>query len=771
MAEHDDDHHDPAGSDPAGSEPRRIGRRRFLQATGAAAAAGSLAGAIYLTTQPQTPPAVPAKRTGSIPTPGKDSSTTPIGPRLNAFPIRPPAVPLVVRQPYLSTWLQATAMPGTWQTFWTGHPTAMAGIVRIDGASYMLMGAPTLDLVVPNGNHGPTKTTVGFEAAMHQTELELTPTSSRFTLTASGVEIQVDFLSPIEPGDPKRQSMPFGYVDISVTSTDNVAHDVALYMDISGQWCSGVDTDVFKWDSTSVYTDTNYLQVWSAELAQQRPLQEAGQMAAWGQVIWATPHQKGLTYRAGPAMELRQEFVSHGKLSKGRPSGSAAIDDKYPVLAFSVELGEVGKATSRAGFYIGQVRTPALNYLGQHLQPLWTKYWSSWQAMLAFFHHDKAAARSRASKLDSSITADAQGAGGIAYEGLCAIALRQAYAGTELVVGPDGKPWAFLKEISSDGDTSTVDVVFPASPVWLYADPAYLSMLLEPLFAYAESGKWTQPFAEHDLGRYPNATGYPNGGGENMPVEESGNMIIMTAAYAQRAPGGTSKKFLRAHYATLKKWADYLVSELPDPGFQNQTDDFAGPIAHSVNLALKGIIAVAAMGQIAMTLGKKTEAGHYDRLAKGYMTYWLKHSEDPSGKHLDLTYNGADGGDGTWGTTYNAYADSLLGTGLIPHSVRAEQARWYAQVSNVFGVALQTPHSYAKADWEMFTAAWLKDYPLKTELIEREYLYANTTPSRVPFGDLYNTISGEQINFKARPVVGAVFALLALAQTSPPAAG
>ena len=92
----------------------------------------------------------------------------------------------------------------------------------------------------------------------------------------------------------------------------------------------------------------------------------------------------------------------------------------------------------------------------------------------------------------------------------------------------------------------------------------------------------------------------------------------------------------------------------------------------------------------------------------------------------------------------------------------AEQAAWYPQVSNLFGLPLQVPHSYAKSDWEMFTAAWLSGYPVGRQLIEQVYTYANTTPSRVPFSDLYDTISGDQVSFQARPVQGGIFALLAL---------
>lgn len=151
------------------------------------------------------------------------------------------------------------------------------------------------------------------------------------------------------------------------------------------------------------------------------------------------------------------------------------------------------------------------------------------------------------------------------------------------------------------------------------------------------------------------------------------------------------------------------------------------------------------------------------------MAYWEKHAQDPSGKHLDLTYNGAGGGDGTWGTLYNAFADRLLETRLVPESIRREQAAWYARVSNAFGLPLQVPHSYAKSDWQLFTAAWLSDFPVKQQLIDRVYAYANDTPDRVPFSDLYSTVTARRVTFRARPVQGGIFAPLALRATTRPA--
>jgi hypothetical protein len=748
--------HGDAGLCPApGDAPPR--RRDFLRYSGGVAAAGGLAGAGVF--RPASARASTAARR-ALAAPAAGGAPAPGG--LAADPIRPPAAPLAVRGPYLSTWLPATTLPGTWQQFWTGHTTAMAGIARIDGVSYMFMGAPTIVLDVPNGNSGTPSTLQGFERALSQTLLEVTPTRSRFRLEGGGVELTVEFFSPVEPGDTRRQSIPMSYVLISARSLDGRPHGVQVYADISGEWASGDDSQVITWAPAQVTYPAGKLQVWTVQLQHQQPLTEQDQMAAWGSVVWATPASSRLTWQSGQDIVVRGQFAGHGTLTNGNDTNYRAISDNWPVFAFSADLGQVGRPASMVPLSIGLVRTPDVSYLGTSLQPWWSREFSSWQDMLGFFHADLPAARRRADRLDARITRDAEAAGGKPYAGLAAIALRQAYGATELVAGPGGKPWALLKEISSDGNVSTVDVVYPASPAWIYADPGYLGMLLEPLLAYAEKGGWPKPFAEHDLGSsYPVASGHNNGQEEDMPVEESGNMLIMAAAYLRKAPSA-ARSFATAHYAILKQWADYLVANLPDPGYQNQTDDFAGFIAHSVNLALKGIIAVAAMGQIAAAAGNSADAAYYAGKARQFISYWQSHAQDPSGKHLDLTYNGPDGGNGTWGTTYNAYADKLLGTGLVPASIEAEQAAWYQSVSNEFGLPLQVPHSYAKSDWEMFTAAWLSRYPVSQQLIGRVYTYAGTTPSRVPFSDLYDTISDRQVAFQARPVQGGMFALLAL---------
>ncbi|HMA46376.1 MAG TPA: DUF4965 domain-containing protein [Frankiaceae bacterium] len=137
----------------------------------------------------------------------------------------------------------------------------------------------------------------------------------------------------------------------------------------------------------------------------------------------------------------------------------------------------------------------------------------------------------RAAAFDDRVAADTAAAGGPRYRALCELSLRQAFGGTELV-GPAASPWLMLKEISSDGNANTVDVIYPMAPALLYADPELLRLLVEPVLAYAETGRWPKRFAKHDIGAsYPNAAGHDDGVEEDMPVEESANMLILAAAY------------------------------------------------------------------------------------------------------------------------------------------------------------------------------------------------------------------------------------------------
>lgn len=170
-----------------------------------------------------------------------------------------------------------------------------------------------------------------------------------------------------------------------------------------------------------------------------------------------------------------------------------------------------------------------------------------------------------ASDFDSQVSSDSQAAGGADYASLTSLAVRQAFGAIEYTNTP-AEPLLFMKEISSDGNVNTVDVIFPFHPIAIYANDLILKWLLDPLFINQEAGNWPKAYSIHDIGtNFPNATGHSNGNDEEQPLEECGNMLIMTLAYAQRA---NDNAYLTQHYQILKQWTGYLVQEALIPANQ-----------------------------------------------------------------------------------------------------------------------------------------------------------------------------------------------------------
>jgi len=233
-----------------------------------------------------------------------------------------------------------------------------------------------------------------------------------------------------------------------------------------------------------------------------------------------------------------------------------------------------------------------------------------------------------------------------------------------------------------------------------------------------------------------------------MPVEESGNMLILAGALT-KVEGNA--EYLRKYYPLLKRWAEYLGEKGMDPENQLSTDDFAGHLAHNTNLSIKAIVALGAYAQVARALGEAAEADRYAAKAKQMAAKWPSMAAD--GDHYRLAFDKP----GTWSQKYNLVWDRLLGLNLFPVEVARKEMAYYKQKQNAYGLPLDNRETYTKLDWILWTATMAESQEDFLALVRPVHRFLNGSKSRVPMTDWYWTVDGTQRGFQARSVVGGVF--------------
>ncbi|EGX88441.1 glutaminase GtaA [Cordyceps militaris CM01] len=669
-------------------------------------------------------------------------------------PARPPAAPLAVRSPYLNVWLngltdggESGVLPNQWPRFWTCREGIQGwqGYIKVDGKTYNWMG-----------NHPSTD-------YANQTAQSYTSTKTTFVMDVGGqVELTISFLSPVFPKDQMRQSIPFAYMNVEVKSMDGCSHSVQIYSDVSGEFASGDNSALIEWEHQNV-NDLHTHRFWRQN---QDVFNEANDQASWGHWYWTTKDQSGVSYQIGQDTEVRSQFVNNGSLDGSIDSQFRALQAiltaySRPVFALSRDLGKVNETVATL-FTIGIAQDEAIQYHGvgdqKGLPSLWRVYYSNDSELVKFFYDDYDYSVEKCLELDRRIEDDSKSAAGQDYATITSLALRQLYGGLQFV-GTRDNIKVFLKEISSNSDIQTVDVLFPAFPAMVYLNHDLIRWTLEPLLEYQKSGRYPNKWAVHDLGRYPRALGYDDGNDEPMPLEECGNMIIMMLSYAQKSGNNT---YLADNWDLLTRWAEYLIEDAKIPAHQLSTDDFAGQLANQTNLAIKGIIALEAMSEVATRAGHADQKQHYSDIAHAYYGFWSEHGINHAAAtpHATLAYDDMD----SYGLLYNLWGDKVLGLGFVPAEVYAMQSAWYPQVANAYGMVLDTRGTLTKSDWQVFAAS-MADEPTKRQFVALMARWINETTTWRALTDLYDTKDGgypRGIEFTARPVVGGLFAILAL---------
>jgi hypothetical protein len=612
----------------------------------------------------------------------------------NLPPLRPPAVPLVACDPYFSIWSQADKLTDVDTTHWTGKPHRLTSRAHIDGKAFRVIGAALAG--VP---------------ALPQTKVEVLPTRTIYTFEGAGVRLNLTFLTPALPDDIDILSRPVTYVTWEFQATDGKSHLVALNFEADpeiavntrDQQTTTANYTQGKWDITKI-----------GSVAQPVLAKRGDDIRIdWGYLYLAKARDFAKEFKVGSKPVSRWLML--------------AYDDEY-----------------------------SIQYMKKNLRPYWRRNGDDAAALLKKSAAEYEKLQKRCAAFDAELMADLRKAGGEKYAQICALAYRQCFAAGKFVADDNGQPISFCKENHSNGCIGTSDVFYPMAPQFLLFGSSVAKSFLVPFMDYAASERWKFPFAPHDLGTYPHANGQVYGGGERteenqMPVEESGNLLILMAAVAEMEGNAD---FAGRYWPTLTRWAEYLKAKGFDPENQLCTDDFAGHLAHNVNLSVKAICGLGSYAKLCELRGDKAGATEYFKVAREFAQRWVKEADD--GEKFRLAFDKP----GSWSQKYNLMWDRILGLNLFPAEVARKEMAFYRKMQNKYGLPLDNREGYTKLDWIIWTATLTQNRADFEALIDPVYTFLNETPDRSPMTDWYRTKNARKVGFTARPVVGGVFAQL-----------
>ncbi|KAI7213858.1 DUF1793-domain-containing protein [Hortaea werneckii] len=684
----------------------------------------------------------------------------------NASTASLPSYPLAVKNPYLSTWVPGYQMNDSAHArpeFWAGQPLTWIVLARVNGKTYSLFGNPE---------------DVGDTTAATTESVSFTSSHTFVNLTAGAASVTLDFFSPVLPRkeDYVRRSLPYSYLTVTAAPSGGENIEFQVLSAIDHTWTAQNGAASLNFSS---YGSAEYFQFYNPS---QIPYTEVDDMATYGSVLFGTTSNAGVTHRCAPAHKTINQFDTLGRLAGNDLSCSGS-----DLAALSKDIGSVKRhSPTKVTFAVGLDRREAIKYLGNTQTGLYRFVWPTEAEAIEYFLRDYESAYNTSLSFDAEVRARSRSVSdsfGDKYADIVEASVRQTFGAIELTASFDLSPYlndtnlhlkvpaddlgaspqAFIKEISSDGNLNTVDIIFQTWPVFISLNPDYIRLLWEPIMSYSASGRWPKEFAIHDMGtHYPNATGHDDGREEHMPLFETSSLFILLYAY-QKYTGDASWAKQYSSYA------DYLVNHSLYPSAQLISVDAIRGYPNQTALAMQ-----SAMGLKAAS--KLLDNDTYATIADSYATKIYDHALGLDGStvqdstHFTYYY----GQDDTWNVIFAAYSDVLLELDTFPSAAWDMQSEWYLRQMRKLGLPFAGPAdnleytgsklTWGLSDWNI-VAASASSTAVQAAVINTTHAFLTNGMNDIPFGTKYEVEGprvGKWISNRARSTVGSNFALVAL---------
>ena len=272
--------------------------------------------------------------------------------------LRPPAVPLIVHDPYFSIWSMSDTLTDQPTRHWTGAEQPLTGFIRIDGVTYRYLGGQPrwVDPLDP----------------VKQVAFQLTPTRTRYSFEAGGIRLDLTFLTPALADDLDILARPVTYLIWELKSMDGRQHQVKLYLDGTSHLVVDRPEQRAMWSRHRV-GDMEVIRLGSVE---QEVLSRSGDdlRIDWGYFYLAVPKQEGKTETLGATALLRNRYGRSLELPESRdleiPPYAAR---QLPLIALSLDVGKVGSEPVSRHAIIAYDDVFSIEYFHRRLRPYWRR--------------------------------------------------------------------------------------------------------------------------------------------------------------------------------------------------------------------------------------------------------------------------------------------------------------------------------------------------------------------------------------------------------------